>query len=126
MTPGDYHGGNHHGSGDQVNIFGGTGHTGITHNHPAPPQQQPALEAALRTVVELMEQLRADVGPEDRRSFDEALPVLDPDGGDAAVPAPVQRRALVTVAGTAALLGAVGTPLLDSARAAMELLGVGG
>ncbi|WP_329622575.1 hypothetical protein OG357_20785 [Streptomyces sp. NBC_01255] len=122
---GDNHGGNNHGSGDVVNIFGGQGHTGIV-NNPAPPQQQPALEAALRTVVELMEQLRADVGPEDRRSFDEALPVLEADAADPAVETPVRRRALLAVAGIAALLGTAGASLLDAARAALELLGVGG
>ncbi|MFE1547021.1 hypothetical protein [Streptomyces sp. NPDC058718] len=108
--------------GDAVNIHGGTGHQGIVHNHPAPPQ--PTLEEALRTVVELMRVLRAEVPPEDRGSFDDALPVLAAD--EAAAAPPVRRRALLTVAGIAAMLGAVGTPLLDAARAALELLGVGG
>ncbi|GEB58749.1 hypothetical protein [Streptomyces gardneri] len=122
MTAGDNHGGNNYG-GDQVNIFGGEGHTGIVHHH-AGPQQQPTLEEALRTVVELMRVLRAEVPPEDRGSFDDALPVLAAD--EDATPPPVRRRALLTVAGIAALLGTVGTPLLDAARAALELLGVGG
>ncbi|MFB7590447.1 hypothetical protein [Streptomyces sp. NPDC056169] len=73
-----------------------------------------------------MRQLRAEVAPEDRTAFDEALPVVAADTADPGVATPVRRRALVTVAGIAALLGAVGTPLLDSARAALELLGVGG
>ncbi|MFE7553447.1 hypothetical protein [Streptomyces gardneri] len=114
--------GDNYGGGDQVNIFGGEGHTGIVHHHPAPPQ--PTLEEALRTVVELMRVLRAEVPPEDRGSFDDALPVLAADE-DATAP-PARRRALLTVAGIAALLGTVGTPLLDASRAALELLGVGG
>ncbi|MET9671914.1 hypothetical protein ABZY68_02300 [Streptomyces sp. NPDC006482] len=113
--------GDNYGGGDQVNIFGGTAHTGIVHHHVA---AQPTLEEALRAVVALMRELRAEVAPEDRGAFDEALPVLAADA-----PAEAQqtrRRALVTVAGIAAVLGTVGTPLLDAARAALELLGVGG
>ncbi|MFD3661328.1 hypothetical protein ACFWVF_12135 [Streptomyces sp. NPDC058659] len=127
MTGDGNRGGDSHGGGgrDTVNIFGGEGHTGIVHNHHA-PSQQPTLEEALRTVVTLMRELRAEVAPEDRRSFDEALPVLAADATGAAVETPVRRRALVTVAGIAALLGTLGAPLLDSARAALELLGVGG
>ncbi|MFD0149205.1 hypothetical protein ACWGQ4_00960 [Streptomyces sp. NPDC055721] len=112
--------GNHYG--DRVTMIGGTGNKGIVHHHA--PQTQPTLEEALRTVVELMRVLRAEVPPEDRGSFDEALPVLAAD--EAATAPPVRRRALLTVAGIAAMLGAVGTPLLDAARAALELLGVGG
>ncbi|KQX09391.1 hypothetical protein ASC82_26070 [Streptomyces sp. Root431] len=123
MTSGENHGGAHHGSGDMVNIFGGEGHAGIVHHHGGPPPQ-PTLEEALRTVVELMRVLRAEVPPEDRGSFDDALPVLAAD--EAATASPVRRRALLTVAGIAAMLGTVGTPLLDAARAALELLGVGG
>ncbi|MFI9748334.1 hypothetical protein [Streptomyces sp. NPDC052494] len=113
--------GNHYG--DRVNMIGGFGNKGIVHNHPA-PQQQPTLDEALRTVVALMRELRAEVPSEDRGSFDEALPVLAAD--EAATAPPVRRRALLTVAGIAAILGTVGTPLLDAARAALELLGVGG
>ncbi|MEU3691015.1 hypothetical protein [Streptomyces narbonensis] len=116
-------GGNNYFQGDAVIIHDGTGHQGIVHNYAAPPQP-PTLEEALRTVVALMRELRAEVGPEDQRSFDDALPVLAAD--EAAAAPPVQRRALLTVAGIAALLGTVGTPLLDAARAALELLGVGG
>ncbi|GGW01448.1 hypothetical protein GCM10010230_31870 [Streptomyces narbonensis] len=117
--------GNSYYFGDAVNIQGGTGHQGIVHNHAA-PAQPPTLEEALRTVVALMQGLRAEVAPEDRQSFDDALPVLAADATDAAVEAPVRRRALLTVAGIAAMLGTLGAPLLDSARAALELLGVGG
>lgn len=128
MTADGHRGGDNHGGGggrDTVNIFGGEGHTGIVHNHPAPPPQ-PTLEEALRTVVAIVRELRAEVAPEDRRSLDEALPVLEADAADPAVGTPVRRRALLTVAGIAAMLGTLGAPLLDSARAALELLGVGG
>ncbi|MEU7070786.1 hypothetical protein AB0B30_07935 [Streptomyces narbonensis] len=112
--------GNHYG--DRVNMIGGTGNQGIVHHHA--PQPQPTLEEALRTVVTLMGQLRAEVPSEDRGSFDDALPVLAAD--EAVTAPPERRRALLTVAGIAAMLGTVGTPLLGSARAALELLGVGG
>ncbi|MCX5391640.1 hypothetical protein [Streptomyces sp. NBC_00094] len=123
--------GDNYGGGDQVNIFGGTAHTGIVHHHVA---AQPTLEEALRAVVALMRELRAEVAPEDRGAFDEALPVLAADVLAAPAPAvdapadaqQTRRRALVTVAGIAAVLGTVGTPLLEAARAALELLGVGG
>ncbi|MFF8834231.1 hypothetical protein [Streptomyces sp. NPDC015130] len=111
--------------GDQVNMFGGQGNQGIVHHHHAPPPPA-TLDEALRIVVACMRELRAEVGPEDRQSFDEALPVLAADATDAAVETPVRRRALLTVAGIAAMLGTLGAPLLDSARAALELLGVGG
>ncbi|MFI6419567.1 hypothetical protein ACIBG6_19505 [Streptomyces sp. NPDC050842] len=117
--------GNNYYFGDAVNIHGGTEITGIVNNYPAPPQQ-PTLEEALRTVVALMRELRAEVAPEDQQSFDEALPVLAADATGAGVETPVRRRALLTVAGIAAMLGTLGAPLLDSARAALELLGVGG
>ncbi|MEU3748154.1 MULTISPECIES: hypothetical protein [Streptomyces] len=121
-------GGNNYFHGDAVIIHDGTGHQGIVHNYAAPPKP-PTLDEALRTVVALMRELRAEVGPEDQRSFDDALPVLAADATDAAgtaVEVPGRRRALLTVVGIATLLGTVGTPLLDAARAALELLGVGG
>ncbi|MFB7606050.1 hypothetical protein [Streptomyces gardneri] len=120
--------GDNYNFGDVVNIHDGSGHQGIVHNYAAAPQP-PTLDEALRTVVTLMRELRAEVGPEGQRAFDDALPVLAADATDVAgtaVEVPGRRRALITVAGIAALLGTVGTPLLDAARAALELLGVGG
>ncbi|MCX4788851.1 hypothetical protein OG369_22540 [Streptomyces sp. NBC_01221] len=111
MTGGNYH------FGDEVVINGGDGHTGIVHNHHAP---QPTLEDTLRAVVELARALRGEVPEEDQASIDNALPVLA--AGPSAEPAP-RRRSLMALAAIAATVGTIGQPLLDSVRAALELLG---
>ena len=111
MTGGKYH------FGDEVNINGGDGHTGIVHNHYAP---QASLEETLRAVVELARALRGEVSDEDRASIDDALPVLVT--GPSAEPT-TRRRSLMALAAIAATVGTVGQPLLDSIRAALELLG---
>jgi hypothetical protein len=105
-------GGNHYG--DRVTIHGGTGHQGIVHHHAAPQQ---SLEDTLRAVVELARALRGEVHPEDRASIDDALPVLA--AGPSAEPAG-RRRSLMALAAT---VGSVGQPLLESVRAALDLLG---
>ncbi|MEU0406172.1 hypothetical protein ABZ318_39480 [Streptomyces sp. NPDC006197] len=102
--------------GDAVNIHGGRGHTGIVHHHHAP---QATLEETLRAVVELARALRGAVPEEDRASIDDALPVLT--DGPAAEPA-ARRRSLMALAAVAATVGAIGQPLLDSVRAALELI----
>ncbi|MER5201785.1 hypothetical protein [Streptomyces sp. NPDC002825] len=109
--------GNHHYYGDAVNINGGQGHTGIVHHHHAP---QATLEETLRAVVELARALRGEVPEEDRSSIDDALPVLA--AGPSAEPA-TRRRSLMALAAVAATVGAIGQPLLDSVRAALELVG---
>ncbi|MEV6162875.1 hypothetical protein AB0L71_13280 [Streptomyces sp. NPDC052052] len=111
MTGGNYH------FGDEVNIYGGSGHTGIAHNHHAP---QPTLEETLRTVVELARALRSEVPEEDRASIDGALPVLA--DGPSAEPT-TRRRSLMALAAIAATVGSIGQPLLESVRAALELIG---
>ncbi|MEV4425511.1 hypothetical protein ACN9M0_16700 [Streptomyces sp. R-07] len=108
--------GNHHYYGDAVNIHGGQGHTGIVHNHHAP---QANLDETLRAVVELAKALRGEVPEEDRASIDDALPVLA--DGPSAEPV-ARRRSLMALAAIAATVGAIGQPLLDSVRAALELL----
>ncbi|WP_369145073.1 hypothetical protein [Streptomyces sp. R44] len=107
--------GNHHYYGDAVNINGGQGHTGIVHHH-AP---QASLEETLRAVVELARALRGEVPEEDRSSIDDALPVL---AAGPSAEAGSRRRSLMALAAVAATVGAIGQPLLDSVRAALELL----
>ncbi|MEU6663087.1 hypothetical protein [Streptomyces sp. NPDC046821] len=111
MTGGDFQ------FGDRVVINGGDGHTGIVHNHHAP---QPTLEETLRAVVELARALRGDVPEEDQASIDEVLPVLA--AGPSAEPA-TRRRSLMALAAIASTIGAIGQPLLDTVRSALDLLG---
>ncbi|MFC7513274.1 hypothetical protein ACFQV4_37345 [Streptomyces thermocarboxydus] len=49
--------------GDSVSMHGGLGNTGIVKNQAAPAQTSPELEAALRQLVELVTELRAQVPP---------------------------------------------------------------
>ena len=62
--------------GDSVSMHGGLGNTGIVKNQAAPAQTSPELEAALRQLVELVTELRAQVPPARAQSIDEALPDL--------------------------------------------------
>ncbi|MFG2330081.1 hypothetical protein ACGFMM_10685 [Streptomyces sp. NPDC048604] len=118
MTDGNATSGNHN-YGQQVNVYGGRGNHGSIVNHHAPAAPA-GLEDALRAVLEQAARVRGQLAPSDARSVDETLPVLDP---DAPAPPEDRRRALLTVAGVAATVGAVAQPLLDSVRAALELLG---
>ncbi|MER6293921.1 hypothetical protein ACIG0B_04185 [Streptomyces althioticus] len=105
--------------GDSVSMHGGLGNTGIVKNQAAPAQTSPELEAALRQLVELLTELRAQVPPARAQSLDEALP-------DIASPAvePEQRhRALLAVAGIAATVGAVGQPVVEAVNSVLALLG---
>ncbi|GGU78351.1 hypothetical protein GCM10010275_11360 [Streptomyces litmocidini] len=106
-------GDNHHG--DVVNMHGGHHNQGIVHHH-AP---RPTPEETLRAVVELARALRGEVPEEDRASIDDALPVLA--AGPSAGPT-ARRRSLMALAAVAATVGAIGQPLLDSVRAALELI----
>ncbi|MER8231181.1 hypothetical protein [Streptomyces sp. NPDC094049] len=111
MTGGDQH------FGDVVNIHGGQHHQGIVHHHHAPA---PTLQETLKAVADLARALRGEVPEEDRASIDAALPVLaaEPAAGPGA-----QRRSLMALAAVAVAVGTVGQPLLDTVRAALDLLG---
>uniref|UniRef100_A0AAU3H5C8 Uncharacterized protein n=1 Tax=Streptomyces sp. NBC_01401 TaxID=2903854 RepID=A0AAU3H5C8_9ACTN len=111
MTGDNYH------FGDSVNINGGHGHTGIAHHHHAP---QPSLDETLRAVIEMARALRGEVSDEGRASIDGALPALAADGSANPV---ARRRSLAAVAAVAASVGAIGQPLLDTIKSALELLG---
>ncbi|GGY43408.1 hypothetical protein [Streptomyces omiyaensis] len=102
-------------SGDTVNMYGGERNTGIVHHHAPVPATTP--EQALAAVRELAEALRAQLPDADREALDEGLAELD-----GAAPGPSRRRTLLALAGIAATVGAVGQPLLDAVRAALELL----
>ncbi|MFF7180073.1 hypothetical protein [Streptomyces sp. NPDC008121] len=110
--------------GNTVNMHGGTNNTGMVNHQSGTVGAQassPALEAAVRELLQLLQELRAAVPPATAHSIDETLPVLAAPAADA--PPEDRRRALMTVAGIAATAGAIGQPVLDSVRAVLELLG---
>jgi hypothetical protein len=113
MTGGDIH------MGDNVTMYGGQGNQGIVHHTYAPPA---TLEERLTEVVRLARALRATGIDDatDRAALDDALPVLAP---GAAPDEPARRGSLRALAGIAATVGAVGEPLLNSVKAALELMG---
>ncbi|MEU9856928.1 hypothetical protein [Streptomyces sp. NPDC047974] len=106
----------HHYHGDVVNMHGGQGNQGIVHHHAPAPALTP--EQALAAVRELAEALRTQLPDADREALDEGLAGLDE-----AAAGPERRRTLLAIAGIAATVGTLGQPLLDSVRAALELLG---
>lgn len=104
--------------GDNVTIVGGQNHHGIVHHNYAP---QRTLEEQLTEVVRLAQVLRGDVSDAaDRAALDGALPAL---AADAATEPATRRRSLMALAAIAATIGTVGEPLLNSVKAALELLG---
>ncbi|WP_380284083.1 hypothetical protein [Kitasatospora purpeofusca] len=112
-----------HFHGDVVNMHGGTGNTGIVHHHaPGTPEAPVSAElvAAVRELTDLMRQLRDGAAPRTAESIDEVLPAITV--GPQAVPGE-RHRALLAVAGIAATIGAVGTPVLEAVKRVLDLLG---
>ncbi|MGW4705522.1 hypothetical protein [Streptomyces sp. NPDC004285] len=98
-----------HYHGDVVNMHGGQGNQGIVHHHASPD-----LERALAVVLQRVEELRGSLPAGALESVDGAttdLAVPDRRGG-----------ALQVLQAVAATVGGIGQPLLDSVRAALELL----
>ncbi|MET9434000.1 hypothetical protein [Streptomyces sp. NPDC006551] len=115
---------NNHYYGNTVNMHGGTGNIGMVNHQSGTVGAQassPALEAAVRELIQLLQELRSNVTPVTAQSIDEALPALAAPASEA--PPEDRRRALMTVAGIAATAGAIGQPVLDSVRAVLELIG---
>ncbi|MGW3206580.1 hypothetical protein [Streptomyces sp. NPDC001135] len=107
--------------GDNVNMYGGQGNQGIVKNQggAGAGQQDPALAAALAELNGLVAELRAQVSSPDAQLLDESLPALSP---DAAVPALERHRALRSIAGIAAAVGAVGQPVAEAVRAVIGMI----
>lgn len=108
--------------GDVVNMRGGTGNTGIAHHTGAPtaPQPSAAVTQAVAELVALLRELHAQVPPATAQCIEASLPAITAEGDTT----PEQRHgALMTVAGIAATVGAIGQPVLDAVRALLELLG---
>ncbi|HET9382934.1 MAG TPA: hypothetical protein VFP69_19200 [Streptomyces sp.] len=108
--------------GDNVNIFGGTGHTGMVKNvgTPPAPAMDPELRVALGELVRLVQELREQVTPATAQTIDATLPVL----ASADTAQPQERHgALMAVAGIAATAGALGVPILDAVNRVLQLMG---
>ncbi|MEU1514748.1 hypothetical protein ABZ490_21715 [Streptomyces sp. NPDC005811] len=110
----------HHHYGDNVNMYGGTGNTGMIKNQGAATPASPELEAAVRELLALLGELRARIPAASARALDESLPALT---ADAAAPAQERHRALLAVAGIAATIGAVGQPVLEAVNRVLALIG---
>ncbi|MGW3076124.1 hypothetical protein [Kitasatospora sp. NPDC001132] len=112
-----------HFHGDVVNMYGGTDNKGIVHHHaPAADGDRTTTELtrAVEELVAMLRELRAGVAPMAAESIDEALPAITV--GPQAVPRE-RHRALMAVAGIAATLGAVGTPVVKAVQRVLGLLG---
>ncbi|MFF2327665.1 MULTISPECIES: hypothetical protein [unclassified Streptomyces] len=115
MSNGDsYHYGNNI-HGDNVHIYGGTGHTGIVkHQH-----QSPELLEAIGDLVRLLQGLRGELAPPSAQVIDDSLPAIA-----SGTSAPQERhRALIAVATIAATVGALGQPVADAVDKVLGLLG---
>ncbi|MEU8506222.1 hypothetical protein AB0C40_16185 [Streptomyces brevispora] len=110
-------------SGDNVNMYGGSGNTGIQNNHFAPSAaDSPELRDAVRELLRLVGELRGQLPPASARVLDGNLPALS--GGADASQAPEERhRALLAVAGIAATVSTVGEPVVEAVRKVLGLLG---
>ncbi|MET7568511.1 hypothetical protein ABZT04_08400 [Streptomyces sp. NPDC005492] len=108
--------------GDNVNMHGGTGNTGIAkHQTPAGPLPvDPALQAAVEELRRLVGTLREQVPAASAQAIDDSLPALTTDPATAPQE---QHRALMAVAGIAATVGAVGQPVLEAVNRILGLLG---
>ena len=76
--------------------------------------------AALREMITLIQELRAQVTPADRATLDESASVIRQ--GERAEPGAL-RRAVGAVIGIATMAGTVGGPALDAALKVKQLLG---
>jgi hypothetical protein len=104
-------------SGDSVVQFGGHDNIGKIVN------QAPAdLRMALAELIRLAEVLRGQVPPTDAQVIDESVGVLR--HGDTSDHNTL-RRALGNIAGIAAIVGQVGTPVIEAVRSVLSALGIG-
>jgi hypothetical protein len=118
MIGGDQH--YYFGSGDHVTMHGGSGNVGIDKRITPAHELPPAVQDALRELLTLVEELRAQVPPASVGTLDDSLPVLC---AEANVQPQERHRALLAVAGIAATVGAVGVPVVEAINKVLELLG---
>ncbi|MFE2033713.1 hypothetical protein ACFXBB_10710 [Streptomyces scopuliridis] len=109
--------------GDNVNMHGGQGNTGIVKNQAVAADSAavpPALRSAVEELLQLVEALRDRVPPASAQAIDDSLGDISADGG---APPQDRHRALMAIAGIAATVGVVGQPVLDAVNKILELLG---
>ncbi|NXY99599.1 hypothetical protein HYE82_35570 [Streptomyces sp. BR123] len=109
--------------GDSVNMYGGSGNTGMVKNiaaPAAPPALSPELQEAIKDLLRRVEALRGQLPPASAQVLDASLP--DATGG-ADVPAQARQSALMSIAGIAAVVGPLGQPIVDAVTTVLELLG---
>ncbi|MGW0732679.1 hypothetical protein [Streptomyces sp. NPDC002851] len=121
MSGGDQH--YYFGSGDHVAMHGGSGNVGIDKRVTPAPELAQAVQEALRELLTLVEELRAQVpqASASASTLDDSLPVLR---AEADVPPQERHRALLAVAGIAATVGAVGVPVVEAINKVLELMGL--
>ncbi|ARQ68506.1 hypothetical protein [Streptomyces marincola] len=102
--------------GDRVSMDGGQGNSGIVHYHgAAPADAREAYQELFRAITVL----RGQVTPENRAVLDESVAAIGT--GEDAEPG-VVGRALATIAGVAALVGAAGAPVVAAVQQVTALL----
>lgn len=110
--------------GDNVNMRGGTGNTGIVKNQIVPtgvPAVSPEVDAAVRELLQRIEQLRERLPPASAQALDSSLSDVNTD----VTTSPQDRhRALMAIAGIATMVGTVGQPVVDAVNTLVGLLGV--
>lgn len=114
--------GNSYYYGDNVNMHGTHNSTGMVKHQTGGGAEQlpPAVVAAIGELHRMIEELRTQLPASSAQLITESLPALD---AEAAVPAQERHRALMTVAGVATTLGAVGQPVAEAVQAIIGLLG---
>ncbi|MGW4820966.1 hypothetical protein ACWEP4_18730 [Streptomyces sp. NPDC004227] len=109
--------------GDNVNMHGGQGNTGIVKNQ-APlagaTTASPELETAVRELLQHLAELRESVPAASARTIDDSVPDIT---ADPAAPPHERHRALMAVAGIAATVGTVGRPVVEAVNRILGLLG---
>ncbi|MFB6843928.1 hypothetical protein ACFCXS_03490 [Streptomyces sp. NPDC056373] len=109
--------GNNYHYGDNVNMHGGSGNTGIVKNGTT-GDTDPALRLALAELIREVRELRDQLPQPSAQLIDESLPVLAAD----AAPAQERHRALLAVAAIAAAVGAVGQPVAEAANRILQMV----
>lgn len=110
--------------GETVNMNGGRGNVGIDKRQVVaaePSAVSPALQSAVEELRQKVEELRSRVSPASAQTIDDSLADISADEG---VPSQDRHRALMTIAGIAGMVGAVGQPVADAIKQILELLGV--
>lgn len=104
--------------GPVVNMDGGQGNVGFNYGTVGGSEDR-ELQAAVRELVRVLEELRPHLSPDQERTVEEALPELVPDR------AVLRGRAmtLASLAQIAAAVGTVGQPVVEVLGQLLSLLG---